>query len=70
MGDLPDSDNGGFQVDAYAKTDSEARQLGLALRDAFEPHGYVVAYNGEDMDDPTGLYRFSFTVEFWTDRGS
>ena len=31
---------------------------------------YVVAYNGEDRDASSGLYRASFTVEFWTDRGS
>src|SRR5690606_23122926 len=67
---LPDSDNVGIQVDAYATTATAARDVGVALRDAFEPYGYVVAYNGEDRDTATGLYRFGFTVEFWVDRGS
>lgn len=67
---LPDSDNVGIQVDAYATTATAARNVGVALRDAFEPYGYVVAYNGEDRDTATGLYRFGFTVEFWVDRGS
>lgn len=66
----PDSDNVGIQVDAYATTATEARNVFEALRDAFEPYGYVVAYNGEDRDQATGLYRVGFTVEFWTDRGS
>lgn len=70
LGNLPDSDNTGIQVDAYATTVTQARNVMTALRDAFEPHGYVVAYNGEDRDAPSGLYRASFTVEFWTDRGS
>lgn len=67
---LPDSDNAGIQVDAYGEEVDSARAVMIALRDAFEPHGYVTAYNGEDRDAATGLYRASFTVEFWTDRGT
>lgn len=70
LGNLPDSDNTGIQVDAYAINATQARSVMTALRDAFEPYGYVVAYNGEDRDAPSGLYRASLTVEFWTDRGS
>ncbi|WP_202844802.1 tail completion protein gp17 [Luteimonas saliphila] len=70
IGGLPDSDNTGIQVDCYATTATGARSVLIALRDAFEPHGYVTAYNGEDRDTATGLYRAGFTVEFWTDRGS
>jgi hypothetical protein len=68
LGDLPDTDQAGIQVDAYAPTVTAARAVLMALRDAFEPFGYVVAYNGEEKDQPTGLYRASLTVEFWTDR--
>lgn len=62
---VPDVDNPALQVDAYGRSATEARNVMLALRDAFEPHGHVTAYNGEDRDPPTGLYRASFTVEFW-----
>ena len=41
-----------------------------ALREAMEPAGYVVALNGEMWEQNTGLYRVSFTVEFWQDRQS
>lgn len=68
IGTMPDSDNTGIQVDCYAATATEARNVMLALRDAFEPHGIVTNYNGEERDAPTGLYRAGMTLEFWTDR--
>lgn len=64
----PQADNPAVQVDAYGTSATEARSVMLALRDAFEPHGYVTAYNGEFREDATGLYRASFTVEFWVYR--
>lgn len=70
MSCTPETDLFAVQVDAYAKTVSAARGVAEALRDAFEPHGHVVAWNGESWEQATGLYRVSFTVEFWIDRGS
>lgn len=64
----PATDNVGIQIDAYAKTVTDARNVGEALRQAMEPAGYVVGLNGEFWEQNTGLYRVSFTVEFWTDR--
>jgi hypothetical protein len=64
----PDVDNWGVQVDAYAKTVADAQAVAVALRDAFEGAAHVVAYNGDSKDPPTGLFRYSFTVEFWTPR--
>lgn len=70
MSCAPDIDNTGIQLDAFAKTASEAREVANALRDAFEAaHNQVVAWNGETKDVPTGLFRVSMTVEFWTNRG-
>jgi hypothetical protein len=68
---VPSEDLFGIQIDAYAKTVSDTRSVAEALRDAFEAQQYpIVGYNGEDWDQPTGLYRVSFTVEFWTERSS
>lgn len=64
----PASDTFGVQVDAYAKNVTAARAVAAALRDAFEPHAYITAWNGESWEPATGLYRVSFTVEFQTDR--
>lgn len=64
----PVTDNFGIQVDAYAKDASASRELAGAIRDALETQAHVVAYNGENWEQSTGLYRVTFTVEFWTDR--
>lgn len=65
---VPSSDSWGTQVDVYAGTPQQARSVAKVLRDAFEPEAYVVSWNGESIDDPTRLYRYSFTVEWLTDR--
>ena len=68
---IPSEDLFGLQIDAYAKTVSGAREVAQALRDCFEAEHYpTVAYNGEDWEQNTGLYRVSFTTEFWTERAS
>jgi len=64
----PGSDLWGTQVDVYAKAPKEAREVAEVLRDAFEPEAYVVSWNGEFVDEETRLYRYSFTVEWQTDR--
>lgn len=67
----PKEDMAGIQIDAYGATASEAREVSAALRDAIEADfNHVVSYNGEFWDQPSGLYRVSFTAEFWTERGS
>lgn len=67
LGKISDIDNLGVQIDAYATTGSQARSVAFALRNALEPHGYVVSYNGEERDADTGLYRVGFTFELWQD---
>lgn len=64
----PETDSFGIQIDAYARSVSEARAVAAALRDAMEPHGYITAWNGEFWEPGTGLYRVGFTVEFMTER--
>jgi len=70
LGCTPTTDNAGVQIDAYGKNATEARAVLTALRDAIEPYGYIVSYNGETWEADTGLYRASLTAEFWEDRGS
>lgn len=66
---IPSEDLYGVQVDAYAKTGADARKVAAALRDAFElSYNQVTAWNGEDWEPATGLYRVSMTVEFVTER--
>lgn len=66
---VPSEDLFGIQIDAYAANASDARDVAEALRDAIEQsRNPVVAWNGESWDQPSGLYRVSFTAEFWTAR--
>lgn len=68
LSNLPDIDNMAVQVDAYGTTAASVRAAAVALRNAFEPHGHVVSYNGEEREPETGLYRVGFTVELWQKR--
>lgn len=64
LGNLPDADNYSVQVDAYAPTATEARNVAEALRDVYEPNGYITNWNGERRDPDTNNYRVSFDVDF------
>lgn len=65
----PSEDLYGVQIDCYAKTVSGVRLVASVLRDSFEStYNHVVSYNGENWEQATGLWRASFTVEFWTER--
>ena len=65
----PREDLQGFQVDAFGRTSSEANAVADALRDALEAsYTYLVNDTGDEMDDPTKLYRVSRTYEVWLER--
>lgn len=64
----PDIDGHGVQIDIYAESMSAAREVAQALRDCLEPHAYVTAWNGENRDFPTNLYRVTYTMSFLTQR--
>jgi hypothetical protein len=65
----PREDLYGVQVDAYAETPESARAVAEALRNCIESdHNPVVGHNGEFWEQNTGLWRVSFTCEFWTAR--
>lgn len=66
---VPDTDLYGIQVDCYATTATDARNVAVAISEAIEAStNSIAAWNGEEIDTPTGLYRVGFTAEFWTDR--
>lgn len=65
---VPDIDSWTLQVDAYALTASEARDVAEALRDAIEPNAHIVGWRGESRDPDTKNYRFSFDVDWFEHR--
>src|SRR5690554_6339966 len=53
LGTLPDADSYTLQIDVYAHTATEARNVARALRDALEPHAYVTSWRGETREPET-----------------
>lgn len=64
----PDMDGYTLQIDAYAKTVSEASAAADAIRAAIEPHAYVVRLGMQLRDDDTQHYRISFDVDWLVHR--
>jgi len=64
----PSVDKFSLQIDCFAKDWSAAWALMGALRSALEPDGYINTIDIDEWDNPTGLYRVSFSVDFWQER--
>lgn len=65
---VPDIDSFSVQVDVYASSAAEAREVAAALRDAIEPHAHVVGWRGDSRDPETKNYRYSFDVNWFVRR--
>lgn len=63
----PNMDDARVQFDVYAKDSDTADACYRALRDALEPHGYVVNY-GTGRDPETRSYTVMFEMTFKTSR--
>jgi hypothetical protein len=68
LGQAPDMDSFGTQIDVYGRTAEECRGVAKDLRDALQGRALVTAWNGEGREQDTRDYRFSFTVEFMESR--
>lgn len=64
----PDLDGYTLQVDCWAISPTEARNVAKALRDAIEPHAYITRWGGEIRDNETGSYRVSFDCDWLVPR--
>lgn len=64
IGQHPDADSYRVQVDAWAETQVSANQLALAIRDAIEPHAYMVGSGSTTRDPETRAYRYMLDFEF------
>lgn len=67
---VPDIDSHTVQMDAYARTLSEARAVVKAVRNAIEIFAYITGWLGESKEVDTRLYRVSFQVDWFTQRNS
>ena len=68
LGDAPDIDSYSVQVDVYADTGVEVRNVAQALRNAIQPVAHITAWRGESKEIETGLYRYSFDCDWWVQR--
>jgi hypothetical protein len=67
LGQRPDVDSLGVQVDVYASPaqgSAVARQVAVALRDALEGACYITAWRGESVDPETNNFRFGFDCDW------
>lgn len=68
LGQTPDMDSYGVQVDVYGSTADSSRGAASKLRDALEGSAHITAWNGEGRELDTRDYRVGFTVEFVQNR--
>lgn len=68
LNQVPDLDSMSIQVDVFADTASDARDVAQALRDAIEPHAHIISWRGEQREEDTRSYRVSFDVDWLVSR--
>lgn len=66
---IPDIDSWTVQIDVYAPSVAESRNIAQVLRNAVEPEAHVVLWGGEYREPTTNFYRYSFDVDWFTNRG-
>ncbi len=70
LGQVPDVDSFGDQIDIYGDTLDSVIDVGKAVRDAVEKVAYITAWFGTNKETDTNLYRLSFQVDWFTDRNT
>lgn len=70
LGQAPDVDEFGNQIDIYGITLDDVLKVGKAVRDAVEKVAYITAWLGTSREPDTRLYRLSFEVDWYTDRNT
>ena len=68
LGDVPDMDVIGTQVDIWGETASSALDVAAAIRDAIEPHAHMVGFGSTTREAETGHYRVRLEFDFFTER--
>lgn len=68
LGEVPDIDNMGTQVDVYAQTGVSASACAKAIRDAIEPFAHMTSFSTPARDAQTQLYSCRLEFDFWENR--
>ena len=68
LAEAPEIDALTVQIDVYGVDLNSTRAAASSLRDALEPHGYIVAWRAGPADPDTRWHRIGFDYEHWTHR--
>lgn len=68
LGQIPDIDQYSIQIDVWAETLTECRDIGENIRDVIEPVCHITSWRGESRQPGTRLYRLSFDSDWVVDR--
>lgn len=64
----PDTEGHTLQIDVYANSAEEVRQVAGLVESTIETECYVTRYGGEERDDETMLYRSTLDVDWIIER--
>lgn len=68
LGEVPDIDNKGTQLNIYADTSESLQNCFIAIRDAIEPLAHMTSFATPDLDADTDLYSCRMEFDFWDER--
>jgi hypothetical protein len=68
LSETPEYDDQRVQIDCWSTNQSQARQLGQAVRDAIEVYTHIVYGPWNDYEPDTKLHRWSMDAEYFQDR--
>lgn len=68
LGQVPDIDNKGTQLNLYADTAESLENTYTAVRNALEPYAHMTSFSTPDLDADTDLFSCIMEFDFWEDR--
>lgn len=68
LGNTPDIDNKGTQIDIYSETAEKLELCFNAVRDALENHAHMTNFSTPDQDSETKLFSVRMEFDFWDAR--
>jgi hypothetical protein len=68
LGQVPDVDNLGTQIDVWADTAASGNACAIAIRDSLEPHAHMTSFAANERDGETKLYRCRMSFDFYKER--
>lgn len=65
---LPDTDDERVQIDVWSETEAASTNVSRAIRDALEPHAYMINSLDRGRDPDTKTFGYTMEFEFFTPR--